>query len=644
MYKKYEDFEREASQYRQILIDYRDKGTIFTDPNFPSYYSRVDQAYPAPLFKEELIKPEYIKQGEVGNCYLISAFVQMSTQPYLVKYLFDHQADEILGKVPDSINLKSGAVVIYFHAFGRKTPVLIDTTISYSKSQLVDDTKSAWFILVEKAYAKLYGSYEQITSGTLMQSIYALYGYCEPLYDMKSRKKGSCKSVFEDLMKFKNEDNAIMGASIIVYVNGEVTFDELKRVGLVAYHSYLILNLKTYNGKNFLQLRNPWAGHEWRGDYSDDSELWTTEMKREFGLVEKNDGIFWMTEEDFERYFEQLEVIRPMVDDMKHKKHVKYTIPRSSGEVDLEKLPVICQQHTEKLDGNDPVYTYIHVERRRNKEDDNGKVIKNDDILPICNPINFSKDYKMKCWFKMNTFSTVGLIYNTEDVNDFIFHHGSYSCNYQEDLYLTFYSSVDFKLYYKDKPSELIPDDDLSDPFDNFSTLERNESDINIDQKDDKKDEEVSKHPMSQTKSKMIINKGGIINDDLILEINIIEATVPKMDVFHWCDPYVVVKNLETDEITRTEIINDTKNPNWNHKFDFHLNIFDYFHEVLSFNMIDYDKITRDDFISKIDIPLKTIPISTLIDKWYDMNPGPKALGNGGKLRISLYLKMAQKP
>jgi len=47
-------------------------------------------------------------------------------------------------------------------------------------------------------------------------------------------------------------------------------------------------------------LRNPWGRTEWTGDWSDDSELWTTRMrnKLDFHTVD-DDGVFWMTFGDF---------------------------------------------------------------------------------------------------------------------------------------------------------------------------------------------------------------------------------------------------------------------------------------------------------------------------------------------------------
>ena len=60
-----------------------------------------------------------------------------------------------------------------------------------------------------------------------------------------------------------------------------------------------------------IQLRNPWGKGEWTGDWSDDSDLWTTRMQN---LVQyhdsEDDGIFWMDFNDFYEEFETVYVCR----------------------------------------------------------------------------------------------------------------------------------------------------------------------------------------------------------------------------------------------------------------------------------------------------------------------------------------------
>ena len=102
--KEYDDFVEEAKNYEKILTKYRETGEVFVDPNFhPSkkiqenitiqylnktkYWKRIDEIYPAPLFQKELIKPEYVNQGKLCDCYLIGALSRIAIQPHLVPLL-----------------------------------------------------------------------------------------------------------------------------------------------------------------------------------------------------------------------------------------------------------------------------------------------------------------------------------------------------------------------------------------------------------------------------------------------------------------------------------------------------------------------------------------------------------------------------
>lgn len=56
----------------------------------------------------------------------------------------------------------------------------------------------------------------------------------------------------------------------------------------------------TKTGKaQLVQLRNPWGHKEWTGDWSDKSDKWTMDLKLQLDYSDEDDGIFWMTVQDF---------------------------------------------------------------------------------------------------------------------------------------------------------------------------------------------------------------------------------------------------------------------------------------------------------------------------------------------------------
>ena len=48
-----------------------------------------------------------------------------------------------------------------------------------------------------------------------------------------------------------------------------------------------------------MKIRNPWGHDEWKGDYSDNSYLWTPSLKKECVWKDDNDGIFFMPFTDY---------------------------------------------------------------------------------------------------------------------------------------------------------------------------------------------------------------------------------------------------------------------------------------------------------------------------------------------------------
>lgn len=57
-------------------------------------------------------------------------------------------------------------------------------------------------------------------------------------------------------------------------------------------------------------MRNPWGSFEWSGDWSDDSDCWTPELKALVGFTDEPDGTFWMSYTDFQTYFSRVQVCK----------------------------------------------------------------------------------------------------------------------------------------------------------------------------------------------------------------------------------------------------------------------------------------------------------------------------------------------
>ena len=147
-----------------------------------------------------------------------------------------------------------------------------------------------WVLLLEKAYAKLCGSYAALKSGWAYEAMIDLTG--APYSTVRFEDEKTASMILDgslwQLLKSYDEMGYIQSASTpgedTLTVGGERRAKD-DATGLVAGHAYAILRIKeTSSGIRLLEIRNPWGqgGMEWNGDWSDKSSLWTEALKVRF--------------------------------------------------------------------------------------------------------------------------------------------------------------------------------------------------------------------------------------------------------------------------------------------------------------------------------------------------------------------------
>ncbi|XP_050080169.1 calpain-A-like isoform X2 [Anopheles maculipalpis] len=314
----------DVQDFYQIRQQCLENGTLFEDPEFPAsasslmYSQRPDRHYEWLRPHEICDGPEFfvegfsrfdVQQGELGDCWLLAACANLTQ---------DHKM--FLRVVPDDNSFEddyAGVFHFRFWQYGKWVDVVIDDRLPTYRGQLIymrsSEQNEFWSALLEKAYAKLHGSYESLRGGTTCEAMEDFTGGVAEMYDLKDQTP---PNLFEIIEKgFKR--NSMFGCSI--EADPHVLEAETPE-GLIRGHAYSITKIQMVDietpGRSgkipLIRLRNPWGNEaEWNGPWSDKSAEWRyipDEQKQELGLNFDHDGEFWMSYRDFTRYFDRMEI------------------------------------------------------------------------------------------------------------------------------------------------------------------------------------------------------------------------------------------------------------------------------------------------------------------------------------------------
>lgn len=176
--------------------------------------------------------------------------------------------------------------------------------------------KEIWVLLLEKAWAKIYGSYQRIEAGTTGEALPALTGAPSEFMfhaEIEDKEEIWRKLRTADLKKY------IIATAISSQKQINKSSEDMKNVGLVDAHAYsLIATYEDVDAKGkklrLLHIRNPWGFKEWMGDWSDKSPLWTPELRQKFNHMDREDGLFFISFEDYLSFFYITTICKYIVD------------------------------------------------------------------------------------------------------------------------------------------------------------------------------------------------------------------------------------------------------------------------------------------------------------------------------------------
>jgi len=306
-YEEIKDILKPGSLYVDSIFKAAPQSLYYGNP--PRYYDQAEwkrpsELNPNPQLLKGGVSSEDIIQGQLGNCWWLSAVVAVSREPRFINRI-----------IPKGQVLKGdgyvGMVHFRFWRFGEWVDVVVDDMLPTFQNRLLmsksSDPSEYWISLLEKAYAKLHGCYLSLQGGKPGDGMCDLTGGLSVVYKLKGATPTNFASIIHKSIK--------NGSFVCCNIDGKGGNHNLSN-GLVTKHAYSVLGSEKIknNGQSvhLVKVKNPWGGkYEWKGAYHDSAADWNTVSqadKNRLKLTDKDNGTWWMTLSDFTANFDDVNI------------------------------------------------------------------------------------------------------------------------------------------------------------------------------------------------------------------------------------------------------------------------------------------------------------------------------------------------
>ncbi|XP_063728962.1 calpain-3-like [Symsagittifera roscoffensis] len=281
--------------------------TYSGQPEFKQYLPKIEWKRPfeinrnATMIKHDMSSAD-IQQQALGDCWFIATCSALADNPTLLSRVVSCQHIPLSGS-----EYIGGPLTFSFHQNGEWVEVKIDDLlpvrdVGYGKYQLVfsksTQPSEMWVSLLEKAYAKLKGSYEALVGGNATSAWSDLTGGMTEVLLLEDEDSSK---VWKRLRDVTTNHTSFATASCGKLVDGEGPLPE-DSIGLVESHAYSVVKCVSFGWMEekvkLIRLRNPWASFEYKGPWSDADHIWKKiefqEIARFLEFQEKPDGEFFM--------------------------------------------------------------------------------------------------------------------------------------------------------------------------------------------------------------------------------------------------------------------------------------------------------------------------------------------------------------
>ncbi|XP_073792402.1 calpain-8 isoform X1 [Danio rerio] len=309
--------------YQSLKQECLAKRALFCDPTFPAEsdslgynelgrYSFKTKGVQWKRPKELCSNPEFIMdganrtdicQGALGDCWLLAAIASLTLDKEILERV-----------VPSGQSFTEDYAGIFhfqFWQYGEWVDVVIDDRLPTRDGKLLfvhsAEGSEFWSALLEKAYAKVNGSYEALTGGSTTEGFEDFTGGITENYELSKAPPNLFKLVQKALAL-----GSLLGCSIDITNSYET--EAVTSLKLVKGHAYSVTAAEEVHFRGSLvqlvRIRNPWGEVEWTGAWSDNSKEWDSVRPEEKAKLDYSaeDGEFWMAYSDFIQQFSKLEI------------------------------------------------------------------------------------------------------------------------------------------------------------------------------------------------------------------------------------------------------------------------------------------------------------------------------------------------
>eukprot|EP00667_Euglena_gracilis_P023452 EG_transcript_26494 len=245
------------------------------------------------------------RPGRLADGWLVGAMAVLACRPALLRRVFCASYPEL------------GVYQLQLFKAGQPILVTVDDHIPCDLEGMplfahCEDAMQPWAMLLEKAYAKLHGSYDRLALGSSAQALEDLTGgQCT---NLTLHTLPVARQLYDDgALWGQLEEATAADSDTLVAASYRAPTALLQKAsifgsGVTPNRLYHVATVRQLDRWTLAQLRDPWRQAVWTGRFSVGAAEWTAETRAALGHTAEAEaaGVMWVTLEDLATFFNRL--------------------------------------------------------------------------------------------------------------------------------------------------------------------------------------------------------------------------------------------------------------------------------------------------------------------------------------------------